>query len=952
MTRLFRLGLLTLGLACLAQCPAARAPVAAQQQTPPSSTAVSDEAQRLNQEIERLHKEGKYADAIPLAMRLLALLEQTPGTDPVNIAGAVNNLASSYENAGDYHLAGPLYARALAIIEKAAGPDDLKTAITLNNLAVFYRNIADYGSAEPLLQRALAIKEKKLGKEDPSTATSINNLAALYDDKGDYERAEPLYQQSLAIREKTLGQEHASTSISLNNLATLYTKKGDHERAEPLFLRTLEIREKALGPDHPSTIRVVNNLGELYKAKGDYERAEGMFQRALAVREKTDKIGAAVTLNNLAGLYESKGDFEQAERLYQRALAIKEQSLGAEHPSTATTLNNLAYLYDRKGDYQRAEPLYQRVTASFERRLGAEHESTATAMSSLAALYEAKGDAESAEPLLRRVATIRERNLVPILLTGSERQKLLYLRKLSDEADSIISFHTRTAPANERAAQLALSVILQRKGRALDAMSEQIGVLRRRADPEGLRLLDRLLAVSTQLATLQTSEASDLTPQRRRERITQLENEAEQLQADISRRSAAFRQQFQPVTLEAAQAAMPAGVALIEFRVYRPFNARFTRAEEQFGPPRYVGYVLRRAGLGGWADLGEAKMIDEAVVTLRKALRDRQDVTAHARNLDRLVMQPFRKLLGETRQILLSPDGALNLVPFAALVDEQNRWLLERYSFSYLTSGRDLLRLQTPQPQRNPPVLIANPYFGRAQAAASALPGRSFPALAETMPEALALLKLLPRTTTMLVGEEARESTLKQQQGPRLLHIATHGFFLPDAEAQQPKNRAAETAGAAPKWENPLLRSGLALAGANSRPDAAEAVDRGYDDGILTALEVAGLDLWGTQLVALPACDAGFGAVRNGEGVYGLRRALALAGAETQIVTLWRAPNVESRKLMASYYQKLLREGVGRGEALRQAQLNLLKGPKRTRHPYYWAGFIQIGEWANLEGKR
>jgi CHAT domain-containing protein len=161
-----------------------------------------------------------------------------------------------------------------------------------------------------------------------------------------------------------------------------------------------------------------------------------------------------------------------------------------------------------------------------------------------------------------------------------------------------------------------------------------------------------------------------------------------------------------------------------------------------------------------------------------------------------------------------------------------------------------------------------------------------------------------------------------------MLHIASHGFFLQDTR---------ETV------DNPLLRSGLALAGAN--------LTHGHPgDGMLTALEASGLDLWGTKLVTLSACDTGIGEVRNGEGVYGLRRAFVLAGAETVVMSLWPVRDVVAREAMVAYYSGL-RAGLGRGDALRQAQLAMLKRPGR-QHPFYWASFIQSGEWANLDGKR
>src|SRR5262249_37205932 len=218
-----------------------------------------------------------------------------------------------------------------------------------------------------------------------------------------------------------------------------------------------------------------------------------------------------------------------------------------------------------------------------------------------------------------------------------------------------------------------------------------------------------------------------------------------------------------------------------------------------------------------------------------------------------------------------------------------------------------------------------------------------FAPLDGTAQEALAIKSLFPEAN-ILTGRQATKSALKKAAAPRIRHIATHGFFLQDNETPAAGNAQAATRGinASARIENPLLRSGLALAGANLRS--------GDDDGILTAMEASGLNLWGTKLVVLSACDTGLGEVRDGEGVYGLRRSVVLAGAESLVMSLWPVSDYVTREMMTAYY-KGLKQGLGRGEALRQAQLNMLKRKGRG-HPFYWASFIQSGEWANLDGER
>jgi CHAT domain-containing protein len=198
----------------------------------------------------------------------------------------------------------------------------------------------------------------------------------------------------------------------------------------------------------------------------------------------------------------------------------------------------------------------------------------------------------------------------------------------------------------------------------------------------------------------------------------------------------------------------------------------------------------------------------------------------------------------------------------------------------------------------------------------------------------------------LLTGSQATENAIKQLQAPTILHLATHGFFFQDLPMVAPpdfgntilQSTPSPTPSVLPN-ENPLLRSGLALAGANPRSS-------GSEDGILTALEAGGLNLSGTKLVVLSACETGVGDVQNGEGVSGLRRALAIAGTESQLMSLWAVNTHITEQLMVDYYQRL-KNNVGRSEALRQTQLEMLQSDA-YQHPYYWAAFIPSGDWTAM----
>jgi CHAT domain-containing protein/Tfp pilus assembly protein PilF len=959
------LGVIALGMSVFAALPAhAAGPPGS---TPAASQQAVEEAKRLQAEVEQLYAQGKYTEALPIAERVLALREKAFGAEHTDVATALNDLGVLYCEKGDFGRAEPLLLRAKAVREKALEPHHADVAESLNNLAEFYRAKGEYGRAEPLYQRALAIREKALGLGHPLVLQSLNNLATVYLAKGDYERTEPLLLRAVTAGEKALGQNHPLVSLTHHNLASMYEAKGDYGRAEPLYQHALAIRERVMGPEHPGVAQSLNSLAALHVAKGDYGRAEPLLLRALAISEKVLGPGhpdIAQFLNNLAELYRGKGDYSRAEPLYQRALAISEKALGLEHPDVAHSLNNLASVYWAQGDFGRAEPLYQRALAIREKAFGPEHLAVATTLHNLATLYAAQGRLGEAMNADRRGADIRDRNAAAVLVTGSEEQKRLYMATLTGETYRSVSLHAQLAPDDPAAARLALTVLLRRKGRVLDAMADSLAALRRTLAPADRALLDQLASVYTQLATQVSRGPGKVALEQYRANLAALEQERGKLEAELGQRSAAFRAQQRPVALADVQAALPEGAALVEIALYKPFNPRIARPVDRWGAPRYVAYVLRRKGEPVFADLGDAAALDAAVAKLRLALGDpilTHDPKPAARALDALLMQPVRKLLVDARWVFVSPDGPLSLVPFGALVDEQGHYLVERYLFSTLTSGRDLLRFQAERVAwRQAPLVLAAPSFDDISApAAPAAPGATHRGvrsiemgmkvapLGNTREEAHAIARLFP-DAQVLLGAQATEGAIKAAHAPRLLHLATHGFFLserplPDALLGGPGGEPtpAERAAIAQR-ENPLLRSGIALAGFNQRQS-------GTDDGVLTALEAAGLDLSGTQLVVLSACESGLGQAVMGEGVVGLRRTLSMAGAETQVMSLWKVDTGRTRELMIAYYQRL-EAGVGRSEAMRDVQLAMLADPA-TVHPNLWASFVVSGDFRTLEGQ-
>jgi CHAT domain-containing protein/Tfp pilus assembly protein PilF len=998
---------------------------------------ILDEARRLDQQRRELVASlapvwsqdptlaGKPKEALPLSESCVDIYTRELGPEHYLVANAIENLASIYSAMGNTGKAEPLIKQAIALYEKIEGTDSPAVARSLNVLGLVLRHKGDYTASRAALERSVHISETVLGPSDPNAAWPLMNLGSLYWANGDYSKAASFYSRAAEVREAALGPDSPLTADAKANLGSMFMQLGELEKAEPLMKYALSVAERVNGLEDPKVARLVSNLGLLYRAKADYIQAEQFFRRAMTIYEKVlgpadfrtgqeleylagiyrlkgdyaaaeplhrkalqieesalgpddPKVGLAV--GNLANDIADKGDLVEAEALYNRALAIAEKAEGPEHPHVAIALNNLGNLYIERREFPRAEAVLSRALRIKEKSLGSEHPGLIVSLENLAKLCLAQGRFAEGVAYQARANSIGERNLALNLVGSSERQKLAYLDLFSQSGQVTIAIHTIYAPDDPSALALALTTDLQRKGRVLDALSQSMAALRQHLTPQDEALLERLNQTTARLAALVFNGPQKSSLAEHETEIRTLEQERDRLESEISQHSAGFYQASRRVTIDAILAAIPPGAALVEFALYAPPAVMTAhQGPNSSGPPKVVAYVLRGDGKVRWKDLGEAKPLNEAVKLFRGALRDpnRRDAAGLGRALDEKLMRPLRPLLGDASHLLISPDGELSLIPFEALVDESNHYLVERYSISYLGSGRDLLRLQAPRMTGADPIIVADPLFGEPKIATSGeaggqtaiarngpvgevahsdgrkrrsvtiggdMSGLYFAPLSATAREAKAIQALFP-DSRIWTGAQATETALKEVKAPRILHIATHGFFLQDAAAVEATSSSGTRAsGADAAIDNPLLRSGLALAGANLRNSGRT------DSGILTALEASGLNLWGTKLVVLSACDTGIGEVHTGEGVYGLRRAFVQAGAETLVMSLWPVSDYVTRELMTGYYEKL-KDGTGRAEALRQVQLEMLKRKDR-RHPFYWASFITSGEWANLDGNR
>jgi tetratricopeptide (TPR) repeat protein len=905
-----------------------------------------------------------YAKAEPLLQRSLKIYEKARGSEYPDTAVNLSHLGRLYFKTGNYARAEPLYQRALKITEKALGADHLETAKSLNNLALLYGDEGDYAKAEPLLQRALKICEKALGLEHPYTASAFNNLALHYQKVGDYAKAEPLYQRALKIAEKARGPEHPSMAVALQNLASFYDTMGDYAKAEPLYQRALKITEKAMGSEHPDTATMVSFLAIFYVEVGDYAKAEPLLQRALKICEKVlgpDHPDTGGSLTSLAYLYCTMGYYAKAEPLLQRALKIGEKALGQDHPDTASALNQLAELYRKVHDYTRAEPLYQRALRIREKVLGPKHRDTATSFNNLGLLYRDMGDYSRAKPLVRQAIDINKqalglehpytakviRNLSLIEGVAGDSKEALRLaidarrgeeRTLSNilsftSEQQRLEFQKTTKPYDlpgtlGKASELA-EIVLREKGVVLDSLLEDRLVAEASADAKQRETVNELRGTKQRLMKLQLEMPKDVSEQALKKRETaknELSKRIEKLEAGLARQVGGLgrARRALSVTVPQVQAAFGKNDVLIELLRYQHYLGK-----DKF-EGRYGAVVIPPMGEPKWIPLGACEEIEKNVHLYQKSVRgqtDEQTLSSVLYTLHEQLWAPMEKALPpETKTVIISPDGELSFVSFATLVGPDDKFIGAKYSVRYVASGRDLLREFRTAGNAQTSV-YANPDFGGKPTSRDSnreiavalrsiemrdLQNISLPPLPGTAEEAAALEKRFGDSAKVFLGSNATKAELRQVNAPHILHLATHGFFLPEVDLGKPIDPLqADQEIPKGKLLNPMHRSGLALAGAQT---TLQAWGRGEtppieNNGIVTAEEVGGLKLDGTWLVVLSACETGSGQARAGEGVMGLRRGFIQAGAQNLLMTLWPISDETTVQIMLDFYDAALKSG-------------------------------------------
>ncbi|MCL2074602.1 MAG: tetratricopeptide repeat protein [Marinilabiliaceae bacterium] len=863
-------------------------------------------------------EKGEYDKAEPLLLEAMSYF----GNDHEDFAGSIYNVGLLYLKSGNYSKAIKFLSEILTITVNEKQKENINYVKTLNELAASYYKLGYWDKAEHFLQEAMTICEK-ISPHDPIYATISNSLGNLFTAIFDFKQAELYFLKAIEVCENSVGKETQVYATYLNNLASIYEKSTDFEKSENLYLEAKTIRENLLGKEHPEYANSLNNLGLLYVNTNSYSKAETCFIETLKIREKVlsrHHPDYAATLNNLGILYYKTGNFSNAEKSYVEAKNIIENVLGKEHPQYVRTLNNLGVLYLKTNNFIKA----QQIKIEADRLL--------------------------IDFIGKNFTFLSDKQRVSFWETNSKDFEICY-SYLSEQPGNPIREHV-------------FDNALFTKGLLLRTSNSIRDAIYLSKDQNLVFQYEYLMKIRQTISLMHTQETPDINT------LQTLEKNADNIDKELTIASITYKNlkddfEIKWYNIKDLLQKDEAAIEFVHFRLY---------GDNQWTENTFYGALIVKKNSSApiWIPLGDEIQLQQ--LTKRETnITDinftQQLYSEKGENLYNLIWKPLEKELNDIQTIYYSPSGLLNQIAFAAIPAQKkahgDQLLSDKYNLQLVSSTREITRLKK-EKDVDLPNGTAIIYGGlvynveKERMIAEAQNRKQTKTENEEVADAISATRstirirqsFLPGTekeaeliqkyldthkipNRLYMYAEGNEESFKQLSGTKtgIIHLATHGFFLEDIDTKETDYilRRVRSSG------NPLLRSGLLLAGSNRAWTGQDMID-GIEDGILTADEISQMNLVNTKLVILSACQTGLGETKTAEGVFGLQRAFKLAGVETIVMSLWKVSDQTTTELMTTFYQLWL-SGMSKQKAFTAAQKQIRE---KYKDAFYWAGFVMM----------
>ncbi|MCX7636963.1 MAG: CHAT domain-containing protein [Cyclobacteriaceae bacterium] len=831
-----------------------------------------------------------------------------------------------------YRAAEDALVRTKNSLERKNLTDELIYLRTLTALGLVYLSQGKLADAAELINTALTTSANTLGIQSAPYVANLNNLAKLNQTLGKFNEAEKQFDEALALNEKVFG-DGMQKAILLNNKAMLYQSMGRYEEAVNLMnqaLKSAEIAPKKMfqGKKSFDNRKFQANLAFIYQVSGNYTDAENNFlaiKKVFENRGQTRSTEYAGLLNQLGILYIQMGKMDKVEELFKKSLDIYKRRFTENNIYFAKVTNDLGNFYRLSGRYADAEREINKALSIRENLLGTSHPDYINSKENLALVYWKTERLDKAYMAYRDVMDKTIDFINSYFPPMSEAEKTSYWDITAPRFQRFFSFAIEAYPQLPHVAQDFFDYQMATKALLLNSTSKVKEAILNSNDQQLIRDYTEWIGLKEELARMYSMTKEQLKEQKID--LAALERKANAMEKSLSERSTLFSSGYstQKVSFTQIRDLLTDTEVVVDMVRVRGFNQDFTPDS------RYVALILTKGmELPKLVVLENGNQLETRYLkyyntVMQKMLPDEYTYDQFWARLD-------AEVAGK-KVIYFSPDGVYNQINLNTLRKPGGDYLLNRYDIIIAGNTRDLIgwkQRKAGTASRRDAVLLGFPDYQTDEV--PPLPGTKVEL--ETVSK---VLKPSGYQVTQYMAAEASEKNLKSVKGPFILHIATHGYFLKDVDESEGSVFGVNAENAT---HNPLLRSGLILAGAGKAISGAASADMSSNDnGILTAYEAMNMNLEGTALVVLSACETGLGDVKAGEGVYGLQRAFLVAGADALVMSLWKVDDAATQQLMSSFYTNLIKLG-NRQRAFKQAQLQLMT---KYKEPYYWGAFVMMG---------
>lgn len=892
---------------------------------------------------------------------------------------------------GDYEAAKPLNDALLHYFKTIKGENDTYYLNCLNNKARIYQGEGDYSSAVNVFLQILDTQTKFHPGDITNISTAYNNTAECYRMMGDYEKAEPYYVKSYELAQQLNKSYSADKASVLNNMGLLYKAKSNYTKAEKCFLQSIENYQAINYQNTADFANPLNNLGDMYRMMGNYKKAIQYCSYSAEIRKNTSGENHeyyANAITNMALVYMDFNYYDEAEKLLLQAEKIYKERLGEDHVRYSNALNSLASLYIRKKDYVKALQYKNQCLQLMEKNGANNTDRYALYLDGKAGIETRLGKHEEAIKTCQKAASIFKRNfgendfnyidmLFNIAVINEDAAKHMdarnYFLKSMLSYKKIIEDNFISMSEEEKVNfyfifsnrfETFYHFVLKHQKEFSGDDSLLLTLFNVRLTDKSLLLNESNRIYKTLINSQDTSVKKDFLlwldqKKRLQDLYKYTHNELVQNNIDID-----YEEEVKnTIEKRLNERATDFNSKHIDNNVFSSISKQLKSNElaieiirSEIMDDKEKTHILYGALLIKKNDKAPLLITLDSCLFFDSLFIEHYKNNIQSQTLDELsykrFFKGFEKYTKDITNLYFSADGIYQKLNLYTLYNpDKKNYLLETAEITQLTSLKDLLLKPQSTISTKSVALFGFPEYdlksdttnktNLEEAISTRFGFTEFPELPGTKKETediAALFKQQGWDAHLYLADKATEENAKQQLQPAILHIATHGFFLPDEDLEDEKTFGFSSEQAK---QNPLLRCGLVMAGAASYAASNSLTQK--EDGILTAYEASLMNLQNTELVTLSACETGLGELVNGQGVYGLQRAFLTAGAKSILMSLWEVDDEATQELMSNFYTDWLQNysTSSKKTSLRKAQIAI---KQKWPNPIHWGAFVMIGK--------